>query len=252
MAVPDLSTTWSAAETIDGSTVKANLLDEYIEYVSGATRVRLDREHVFSNSTAGNASGEGIHRAGECTIVKVADTTTIAALTPPDSGALAFDTDKQDPLLRHGSAWLALAGAGAFRVHKNGAGEQTIPANTYTLVTFSAADFDANTNFDLANEWYLAPYSGIMQFTVSLDLLDATDEAQLRIRLFENNGVESQIRHYGIAAARDGAYGFLYTCLVKVTAGYKYYIKFLSSSEVDIGDSPLRTHFEGYYIAPVI
>lgn len=73
----------------------------------------------------------------------------------------------------------------AFRVNRVGAVNQTFVAGAEATINYATIEYDLGNNFDLTNDWYVAPLDGIYVFSVRTETIAQANAAgRVVTRLF--------------------------------------------------------------------
>jgi len=105
---------------------------------------------------------------------------TTAQRGSPTSGAIRFNSDTPGYEGYNGSAWGSLGGGNgpAFSATRNGAGNQTVSAATYTKVLFPTEEFDTNNCF--ASSTFTPTVAGYYQINAAVGL-NSTGESLIQV-----------------------------------------------------------------------
>ena len=144
-------------------------------------------------------------------------------------------------LLKESTSGLAVP---AFSAHKNGS-NQSISQNTWTKVTFSAEEFDTNSNFDTTNSKFLPTVAGYYQINVVCYITGTASD--LYAQLYKNgSGMNPSVYiNYG---ANSSTMHLSFSNLMYFN-GTTDYIELYAYSN---GASPVinqgGTHFQGFLV----
>lgn len=141
-----------------------------------------------------------------------------------------------------GAFTASFTAAANFSVHKNGINQTGFGA-VATKITWSTAAFDSATAFDLANERYIAPVTGVYLFNFNITVTNITSGSILLS--LRKNGTAIAFYNSNIATAGDT---FSFTSLLSLTAT-DYIEVWAEASAVatyDIDGTATKTNFVGY------
>jgi hypothetical protein len=96
------------------------------------------------------AATSGTHGYGRVSAMLSGTYATIAALTSPATGALAFDTTCGVCRIYNGSSWVRMTGTYYSRVHAYSTATQVIPTATWTAITLGTESYDSLAEFTIA------------------------------------------------------------------------------------------------------
>jgi hypothetical protein len=134
----------------------------------------------------------------------------------------------------------------AFSVHKNGI-NQNLLTDTWTKVTWSAAEFDVNNDFNLTNGSFFAPVSGKYFLSASAGVyLNDNDYTRLYIR--KNGAPYKQSTTFMMGGT--GWANVVATAVVNASAGdyFDVIAKHSYGSNQNISGATSYTHFSGYLL----
>ena len=142
----------------------------------------------------------------------------------------------------------------AFQVHKNSTDQNNIAENSDVVVSWSHANFDQNSDFDLGNNRFVAPVAGQYQFNLNMRLENTSDGANYYIiSIVTSSGSYQHI--FDPDVGQDQVYWPVsFSILATMAATHTAYVTVLQENSGDGGQTDVDgqrafTNFSGYLVA---
>jgi len=139
-----------------------------------------------------------------------------------------------------------------FMVYNSGA-SQTATDNTWTKITWSTEYYDLNSDFDLANDKFIAPVDGIYLFSISIytAVVDWTVGDAITLAIYKNGAQYKWFYKWWSETTFTSTWGIKSSMLLKLSTNdyIEAYIRIARGANTDFGGGEFKNqYFEGLLI----